>query len=137
MHYKTLLFLILICFFSQISIAQVDSIKFGVGGGVTGAVTIYKLYKNQLYKSDGKLIANFDSTAKLKCKDKKYLFKQANSTAQEFPEFTQPYNHYKFIEIYGKNSKKFVWGNPDKLPPNSIQQYYDSLSKIVKTYKFK
>lgn len=113
--------------------AQIDSIRFGSGGGFSGEQKIYKVYKKHLFKVQGSSY----TCSKLTRKDKQYIFDKGQEIISSKVQFQKPFNTYKFIEIYAKGlSSVMVWGDPSFELPIPIQEYFDRLIKIANTSKF-
>src|SRR3982751_1940054 len=101
-------------------------IKFGSGGGFTGAVTEYQLKENGdvsvLYpmEKQEKVIKSITSE-ELKVLQEK--LKQINKDS--LSTINHPYNMYYFIQI---DTSKAVWGDPSYTPPKALLELYDYLN---------
>jgi|SRR5699024_5722668 len=129
MKIYTLLVLVLLsaCSSSEqlVSHTGVKKIKFGSGGGVTGAQTIYALNaKAELYQNDTLL-------KKITPQKTKYLFEKAGALREM--KLEQPGNLYSFIEIKTPTAtNRIVWQAGRTDIPKEITQLYNALQQIVK-----
>lgn len=107
-------------------------IVFGNGGGFTGAYTSHQL------NSDGFVyILLADSSKqqlkKLRKKQTRELFDQADKLRDSQPAIYQPYNMNWFIKYYSdKEVVEYKWGDPNMPATNEIKDLYNQLNAIVK-----
>ncbi|HRG38689.1 MAG TPA: hypothetical protein PK289_09170 [Bacteroidia bacterium] len=101
-------------------------IKFGSGGGFTGAVTEYRLKENgDIYKSNSgegepQLIKSITAEELKLVREKLgHLNKDA------FSKINHPYNVYYFIQI---DTLKVIWGDPSYSPPKELEDLYNYLN---------
>lgn len=105
---------------------------FGNGGGFTGAYTTHQLsYDGNVY------ILLADSSKKqlkkLRKKQIREIFDQADKLRDSQPAFNQPYNMTWFIKYYSdKEMVEYKWGDPDIPAANEIKDLYNQLNAIVK-----
>jgi hypothetical protein len=95
-------------------------IKFGQGGGFTGAVTTYEIKANGDVLKEGKKIKNI-TTSEIKA-----IQKKINNLSNESLKFNHPFNIYYFIET---DKGKIVWGDPAFPEPDDIKELYNQLQK--------
>lgn len=116
---KVTYILIYICFVLAISAcitckvtqhAILEEIQFGCGGGFSGAVTTYTLYK------DGSLFSPDKKHIKLPCDSLSAIFEIAEQLPKQ--NFIHPDNTYSFVRIFTSDETYYYawsWGNlPDK-----------------------
>ncbi len=105
-------------------------IKFGEGGGFTGAVTEYQIkvngdiFINKSLEKENRKIKTI-SNSELKNIENRY-----NKLSKESLSFSHPGNLYYFIEV---DQTKIVWGDPTFPEPLDIKELYNELQKIIKT----
>ena len=92
--------------------SQIREIQFGRGGGFTNQKEVYSLSKKGELSKDGKLIK------RVSCEDVERLFAIADSN-----------NLYWFIEIKGKEPRKFVWGGSSKVD-RKLKDLYIELNNL-------
>lgn len=99
-------------------------IKFGEGGGFTGAVTEYRLKENgDVYsvnssENDERLIKSITSD------ELKIIRDKLSKVPKEALKVDRPYNVYRFIQI---DTLKAVWGDPSYTPPKELEDLYNYL----------
>lgn len=131
---NVLLVLFLGCL-SSIYSQEIDSLKIGSGGGITGIVNLYKYENGKIYKGKGIVNFNYFESAFVKGKKKKKLQKACKSILKTGTDQNKPGNTYQFIEIYSKGKTlKLVWTNNDL--PTNILQNIETLKEIIKTLQF-
>ena len=105
---------------------------FGSGGGFTGQYIMHQL------NSDGRVfIVLADSSKqqlkKLRKKQTREIFAQADKIHNTQPAFSQPYNMTWFIIYYsGNDVTEYKWGDPDMPVAAGIKDFYTQLNAIVK-----
>ncbi len=100
--------------------SQIREIQFGRGGGFTNQKEMYSLSKKGELSKDGKLIK------RVSCEDVERLFAIADSIDITFNE---PGNLYWFIEIKGKEPRKFVWGGSSEVD-RKLKDLYIELNNL-------
>jgi len=113
----------------SISRTGIESIRFGNGGGFTGAVTAYILSANgQLNKVEGNknvLIKTVDN------KMVKDFFEKASELKNY--QFNEPENVYSFLEIQTKENKQNItWGFGSTKIDSRVKKLYDKLMLLTK-----
>ncbi len=96
-------------------------IKFGDGGGFTGAVTTYEI------KTNGDVFKDDKKTKTVEASELKTIQKKIDKLSNESLKFNHPFNMYYFIEI---DKNKIVWGDPAFPEPSDIKELYSELQKI-------
>lgn len=97
-------------------------IRFGEGGGFTGAVITYEIKSNgDVYKADKKLKTLSDS-------DLNAIQKKIDNLSNESLSFNHPFNLYHFITTDKAN---IVWGDPAFPEPSDIKELYAELQKSI------
>lgn len=127
-----ILFLFMIASCScQKSISQtgIESIRFGNGGGFTGATTTYSLSASgQLNKVDGNINT---SIKKVDSKTVKELFTKAKEL--KIYSFNEPDNMYSFLEIQMSEKKQYlVWNLSANKIDNRVTLLYNQLISLIK-----
>lgn len=106
-----------------------QEIKFGEGGGFTGAVTEYEI------KSNGDLFVNKSlekTQTKIKTIDKdqmKTIQEKVDKISSESWQSNHPFNVYYFIET---DKGKITWGDPSFPATTELQELFDYLNKTTK-----
>jgi hypothetical protein len=99
-------------------------IRFGEGGGFTGAVTEYRLKENgDVYRlnsaeQDEYLIKSITAD------ELKILRDKLSKVPKDALNMNHPYNVYRFIQI---DTTKIVWGDPSFTPPKELEDLYNYL----------
>ncbi len=101
-------------------------IKFGEGGGFTGAVTTYEVKANgDIFKAEKKI--NTISKSEIKS-----IQNKLDKLSNESLKFNHPFNIYYFIETEKGNEKiNIVWGNPAYPEASDIKELYNELQKTI------
>lgn len=100
-------------------------IKFGEGGGFTGAVTEYRLKENgDIYKynsmdKEEQLIKSITGEELKKVKEK------LAKVPKEAMNINHPYNMYRFVQV---DTIKATWGDPSYTPPAELEDLYNYLN---------
>lgn len=107
----------------------VDSIKYGTGGGLTGAVVSYSL------TSDGRLskIENNDTVlvGTIAAKEVKALFLQARGLKDY--TFNEPDNVYSFVEIRMQGQSRYIsWGIGSNKIDSRVVELHGQLMALTK-----
>ncbi|UII25372.1 hypothetical protein LVD15_18990 [Fulvivirga maritima] len=127
-------FLISILFLSSCSstqiVSDVEYIRFGSGGGFTGAVKQYQLSK------EGSLsLISKNDTSFIKTIDPEKLSQIIRTAEKAKPiKLNEPKNMYQFIELDTKdeNHYRWVWGLGHQDLPEELDILYKSLSNLTK-----
>ena len=104
-------------------------IKFGEGGGFTGAVTEYRLKENgDIYKynsvdQESALVKSITAEELKAVKDK------LSKIPKEALNVNHPFNVYRFIKV---DSLEAVWGDPSYTAPKELEDLYNYLNSAVK-----
>lgn len=129
-----LIFQILLLLFTGVSGCKkntgFEEVKFGEGGGFTGAVTEYKMSANgDVFIKDAE--SNTYKKIKTIAKDK---IKEFGDAIHKIPNaayiINKPGNIYYFLET---SLGKITWGASDLTIPTEVQTAYDLLSSTVKS----
>ena len=133
--YSVLIFLIIpFLAFSQ----QVDSVILGYGGGFTGQVTLYNISKCIIKKGIGLTDVKYLDSARLKRSTFKKILTHSKQVRNDISGFYNPYNMYRFIEIYtDRKLTKYTWGDPNLPPPEKVDSLYNQIITIISKLKFK
>ena len=116
---------------------QAKWIVFGKGGGISGEITGYRLYRNgNVYKGSGNSDLNFESISRIKRSAARKIIREVGSF-QQVP-FTHPGNIYYFIALSGKDSLvKYTWGHADFTVPDPLGTVYRSSLKTFSDLQYK
>lgn len=103
-----------------------ETIRFGSGGGFTGAVEGYELHGNKLSE------LNSSESFQL-ISDNEIVTINKHIAALGPLAFDEPANMYRFIELKlaGQEKMKFQWG-VNKEVPKELQVLFDTLIRLVK-----
>ncbi len=109
-----------------------EFLRFGSGGGVTGAVTEYSLYKNgQVFKFAAKAPAPEEVASHGK-KKAGQLFETAAALGLFEREFSHPGNLYYFLEFRNEGKqRRITWGDREHPVDPKIQDLYDQLTQLL------
>lgn len=108
-------------------------IRFGNGGGFTGAVTKYTLMDNgQLFKEES-LMDTVIVLNRVKRKATKSLFEQMSAMNENLLGTENPGNQYFFLEwINPDGTVKTTWGASGMEPDSSVKAMYLQLMEQVR-----
>ena len=108
-----------------------NRLVFGNGGGFTGKYTSYVLFEDRHLFSllpDSTLLP----LKKLRKKQTRDIFNQANKLKMAQPAFNHPGNMTSFISYQADGIlTEYKWGDPDVSVPNEIKDLYSQLNTIV------
>jgi hypothetical protein len=132
---KLLLLIFIIPFYLN-ACGQEDYIIFGKGGGITGEVNAYKLFRNgKILKGKGIAEINFNEESKIRKKEARRIFQKIDSLTHE--PFNQPGNMYYFIEKSIDNSlQKYTWGSADYQVDEGLKELYRDTFKRLLSLEF-
>ena len=110
-----------------------EQLRFGSGGGFSGAVTEYILLENgQLFRMDS-MKKDTTEIAKLPKKEAKSLLEEAEELNLEKMTIEEPGNMYYFIGMKKKEEMhKVTWGKPDYTIDAKIESFYKKLIETTK-----
>jgi len=112
------------------------TIIIGFGGGVTGAVTTYKIYEDgSLFESNSHNI--HEAQKKLKVlSDAKAIQSQFDALKIDDIKLNAPGNVYFFVAYEeDRKSHRCTWGANDVQAPENLKTFYDSLMKTISENK--
>ncbi len=102
-----------------------SQIRFGSGGGVTGAIKTYCLLDNGRLFVQQTQNDEFKALKKVSKKAYQKLFASAKELEIANMKFKQPGNFYHFIEIHENGSKnRIVWGSHQAEAPAGVEEFY-------------
>lgn len=112
--------------------ASENHIRFGSGGGFTGATTTFTLMDNgQLFRHES-LTDSISNLPGLKRKVYKALFKDLSQIDTSLLGAQQPGNRYYFLEwVQAEQLTRTTWGAADYQPPQEVKSIYEKLMEIV------
>lgn len=119
--------------------AQDKIITLGSGGGLTGAVTVFKITeKGEVFKGKGLGQIVYSECGKIK-KSLAAKFLDETTTQLQMPDFNHPGNMYFFLSIVEDDdkSKKITWGDNSYPVQASIEKLYQEIQSTINTIKFK
>ncbi|MFK7969014.1 MAG: hypothetical protein AB8F95_01545 [Bacteroidia bacterium] len=107
--------------------------RFGSGGGYTGAVTQWALLDNgRLWGVSGEPTAALQAVGKISKKTMKALFAAADSLDWDGAP-NEPGNMYRFLELHSPEGvTKMVWDTSQKERFATLDAFYDRLKPIMK-----
>ncbi len=109
-----------------------EKLIFGSGGGFTGVYISFEIHK------DGHVFKilpdnSQNEVKKLRKKQTREIFTQANKLKLNQPAFNHPGNMTWFIKYkIAGDSSEFKWGDSNFSPPNEIKEFYTQLNTIIK-----
>ena len=101
---------------------DIKEIKFGEGGGFTGAVTEYQLKANGDILKETKKIKTIDNA------EMKRVQNNLNKLSEASFKFNHPGNLYYFIET---DKGKITWGDINFPEPTEVKELYNQLKQIT------
>ncbi|MEO6902826.1 MAG: hypothetical protein ABI315_06715 [Bacteroidia bacterium] len=108
---------------------EIKEVKFGNGGGFTGAVTEYLIKTNgDVYMMDAESNQPTTKVKTLSETDIKGIQKKVKELPKEIWSFNHPYNMYSFVEVEGKRA---VFGDPGYPVPKELGELYDYLQELI------
>lgn len=110
-------------------------IRFGSGGGITGALTQWALLDNgRLWGVSGEPTANLKHVAKVSKKEVTAIFSSLDSLNWGEP-VNQPGNMYRFLELHdGKEVTRIVWDPFQQENFPRLNSFFEKLKPIMKAY---
>ena len=140
---KTLLYLILAgCFlwsckptYTATELPEVTEaqLRFGSGGGITGAVSSWILLENgQLFWQENAR-SEYVEKGRVSRKAAKVVFEQATTLAVQEADIQAPGNIYQFVEMKtAAGSGKATWGDPSVTISPEFTNLYQALMALTK-----
>lgn len=108
---------------------EIKEVRFGNGGGFTGAVTEYLIKANgDVYMTDAETNQTSTKLKTLSETDIKGIQKKVKELPVEIWNFNHPYNMYSFVEVEGKRA---VFGDPGYPLPTELGELYDYLQELI------
>lgn len=108
-------------------------LRFGQGGGFTGAVTEYLLLENGQIFVREELEGAYQSLGKVKRARAKALFEQWVTGSFSEKEFQHPGNMYYYVNrVDGSQAHRLTWGSSDHPVSDELRSFYQSCYAIVK-----
>jgi hypothetical protein len=128
---KIILSTLLIAFLNASNCASdqhFKEIRFGEGGGFTGAVTEYRVKENgDIYRLNS--VEQEEQLIKsITAEEIKLIRDKLSKVPKEAFNVNHPYNVYRFIKI---DTMKAVWGDPSYTPPAELEDLYNYLSRTA------
>ena len=112
--------------------AKSEKLIFGSGGGFTGKYVSFEIYK------DGRIFSILSDKSqskvkKLRKKQTRKIFAQADSLKLNYPAFNHPGNMSYFIKYkFSGDSTGYKWGDSNFSVPIEIKDFYNQLNAIIK-----
>ena len=111
-------------------------LRFGSGGGFTGALTEYVLLENGQVFVSKSLEANHQLLGKVKKAKAKALFKSWESQPFAKEEFQHPGNMYYFVSMAKDGEDhRLSWGSNDHPAGDELKTFYKECSALIKEMK--
>jgi hypothetical protein len=128
-----------IFFTSFTASAQDNFITLGSGGGITGAVTSYKITpKGKVFRGNGVGEIRYVECSKVKRSFAKENIASVHSEAKKNAPFNHPGNVYYFIVYHDKGVEyKVTWGDTEHPVPDNVRKLYEIMQKEVSTLPYK
>jgi hypothetical protein len=99
-------------------------IKFGEGGGFTGAVTEYRLKENGDVYRFNSLEKEEQLIKSISADELKIVRDKLSKVSKDAFKINHPYNISYFIQI---DTMKAVWGDPSFTPPKELEELFNYL----------
>jgi len=117
--------------------AQSEYLVFGKGGGLSGAVTQYRIQSNgKVYKGNGMVDILYAQKGKIGKSDAKKIYADLKNIPDT--SFHHPGNVYYFIQLPGDTSDiRVTWGDPAYKVPGALGELYQSAMDKVASLKYK
>jgi hypothetical protein len=109
-------------------------IRFGSGGGFTGATTTYILMDNgQLFRHES-LTDSTSTLPSVKRKTYKAIFNDLSQIDTNLLGAQHPGNRYYFLEwVQAGQQTRTIWGAADYEPAQEVKSIYERLMALVKS----
>jgi hypothetical protein len=108
---------------------EIKEVKFGSGGGFTGALTEYLIKTNgDVFMSDAETNQTTTKLKTLSLTDVNGIQKKIKELPAEIWNFNHPYNMYSFVEVEGKRA---VFGDPEYPLPKELGELYNYLQDLI------
>lgn len=108
---------------------EIEEVKFGNGGGFTGAVTEYLIKANgEVFITDAETNQTLIKLKTLSETDIKGVQKKVKELPKEIWNFNHPYNMYSFVEVEGKRA---TFGDPGYPLPEELGELYNYLQELI------
>lgn len=110
-----------------------SQIRFGSGGGFTGAVTTYALLESgKIYEHQSMGVDTFTLLLQMPKAETKALFEEVIDTGLDTTEYTTYGNFYYFLEWKTEaDSNRISWGQDDMKVDSSWIQLYTKLKLLT------
>ncbi len=105
-----------------------DQLTFGRGGGISGEVKTHILVNDGQLHATNSMFMDTVHLATLAPEVTRSIFTHLDSLQLDTIDFQHPGNRYYFIR---HNQDEVVWGDQNYSPPASVQQFYDTLQRVV------
>jgi hypothetical protein len=117
--------------------AQSEYLVIGKGGGLSGAVTQYRIQRNgKVYKGNGNVDILYSEKGKIRKSDAKKFYADLKNIPE--PSFHHPGNVYYFIQSPCDTSDlRYTWGDPAYKVPDALGKLYQSVMNKVASLKYK
>jgi len=134
---KFLPYLVLIIIALPDASAQSEYLVFGKGGGLSGAVTQYRMLSNgKVYKGSGLTEILYTQKGKIGKSNAKKICTEIKNIPDTL--FHHPGNVYYFIEVPGDTAViRYTWGDPDYKVPDILGELYRSAMEQVSGLSYK
>jgi hypothetical protein len=118
--------------------AQDRPIVVGTGGGITGAVTAFKITPGgEVFKGKGLVDIVYTECAGIKKSLARRLIKKVDELVKSSGGFNHPGNVYYFIGVSEDPAARITWGDPGKSPPPDVQETYTEIIAAVSKLRYK
>ncbi len=109
-------------------VSDIQSIRFGSGGGFTGEIKKYELSPKGVLST----INNQDTTALKKISPASIKEIMTSAETIKDIELNKPENMYRFIEVdHGKSSNRLVWGMGYQELPPQVDTLFNKLTNLL------
>jgi hypothetical protein len=118
--------------------AQDHLVVVGTGGGITGAVTAFKITpRGEVFRGKGLVDIVYTECAGIKKSLARRLIKKVDGMVKSSGNFNHPGNVYYFIGLSEDPAQRITWGDPGKSPPPDVQEAYTEILAVVSKLRYK
>jgi hypothetical protein len=118
--------------------AQDHAAILGTGGGITGAVTAFKITsRGEVFKGKGLVDIQYTECAGMKKSSARQFIRKIDAMTKSSGDFNHPGNIYYFMGRAEDSSLRITWGHPDHTVPPDVQQTYSEILAAVSNLHYK
>jgi hypothetical protein len=135
---KYLVLLFLLSFSALNTQAQDNPVVIGSGGGVTGAVTAFKITsRGEVFRGKGMVDIVYTECAGIRKSMARRFIKKVDELVRSSGGFNHPGNVYYFIGSSEGAAPRITWGDPGQPPPQEVQNAFTEIVAAVGNLRYK